>query len=451
MKILINGGGIAGFSLAIFLLRSSSSSIRTGTGITYDITVVERAAALRASGQQIDLRSQGVAVVRKMGLLAAMKEKVIAEDGIAIVDGSGKIRAVVDAAGKLQGASGVEPGKAKGSHNISTDYELMRGDVVEVLYQGSLAEAEKAKTTAQEGVATGYGQGVQVAFSDGTSATFDLVVGADGQSSRTRRLAWGQAVSDAAFHFLGTYVSLFTIPRTSEDDKTARGLLLPGRRFVLTRSGDRPSDELRAAFDASAVAASSAEAPREDVEEEKKKLVARLFEDEGGKGGEDWGKRFVRRVVEGMMASDDFYATKIGQVKLDSWSKGGRVVLLGDAGYCPAYATGMGTTCAMVGAYFLAGELARHCGQQKKAHASNGVPAALEAYERAFRPRVVEMQKLPGGDGLIETGWGIKLLLFSLRIVTALKIDRLASMLSPSEKPAWQIPEYPELNLESES
>jgi 2-polyprenyl-6-methoxyphenol hydroxylase-like FAD-dependent oxidoreductase len=37
-------------------------------------------------------------------------------------------------------------------------------------------------------------------------------------------------------------------------------------------------------------------------------------------------------IIEGMRNSDDFYATIVGQVRLDSWSRG-RVILLGDAAW----------------------------------------------------------------------------------------------------------------------
>lgn len=61
---------------------------------------------------------------------------------------------------------------------------------------------------------------------------------------------------------------------------------------------------------------------------------------------------------------------------MDRWSTG-RVVLVGDAGYCPSPLTGMGTSLALVGAYVLAGELARHDGDHTRAFA---------AYERRMRP-----------------------------------------------------------------
>ncbi|MEJ2860829.1 FAD-dependent monooxygenase [Actinomycetospora flava] len=49
------------------------------------------------------------------------------------------------------------------------------------------------------------------------------------------------------------------------------------------------------------------------------------------------------------------------QVRLPAWSRG-RVALVGDAAYCATAVSGQGTSLAMVGAYVLAGELARGLG-----------------------------------------------------------------------------------------
>lgn len=54
LKVLIVGGGITGPALAHWLSK-----------LDCDITIVERAPDLRASGQQIDLRGEGVTVMRK--------------------------------------------------------------------------------------------------------------------------------------------------------------------------------------------------------------------------------------------------------------------------------------------------------------------------------------------------------------------------------------------------
>ena len=57
----------------------------------------------------------------------------------------------------------------------------------------------------------------------------------------------------------------------------------------------------------------------------------------------------------------------------------GRIVLVGDAAYCPSPLTGQGTSLALVGAYVLAEEIARSTGD---------LAAAAESHERRLRPFV---------------------------------------------------------------
>lgn len=61
LKILVIGAGVCGPAFAALLRRADPEMSK------YEITVVERAAKLRETGLQIDLRAQGIPIVRKMG------------------------------------------------------------------------------------------------------------------------------------------------------------------------------------------------------------------------------------------------------------------------------------------------------------------------------------------------------------------------------------------------
>jgi 2-polyprenyl-6-methoxyphenol hydroxylase-like FAD-dependent oxidoreductase len=94
--------------------------------------------------------------------------------------------------------------------------------------------------------------------------------------------------------------------------------------------------------------------------------------------GQGWE---IPRLLDAMGAAEDFYFGSTCQVQLDRWSRG-RVALLGDAGYCAAPTSGMGTSQALIAAR----SLARHL------IASDDHEAAYEAYERELRPYVAENQ-----------------------------------------------------------
>lgn len=82
----------------------------------------------------------------------------------------------------------------------------------------------------------------------------------------------------------------------------------------------------------------------------------------------------------------DLYFDAVSQIRMPRWSQG-RVVLLGDAGYCPALLSGQGSTLAMLGAYILAGELSVSLGEHQRAFAQ---------YEQAYRPLVSRVQRQAG-------------------------------------------------------
>lgn len=416
-KVLICGGGIAGPALAFWLSR-----------LGYDITIVERFSHLRVSGLQIDLRGQGVQVMKTMGIEQAVRAKVVDEAGVQFFDSSGKRKAFFEA-----NKSG------KGKQSATSEFEIMRGDLCRILY-----DLTKDRVKYVFGVQViRFEQdesSIRVQFSDGMEGQFDLLVGADGQNSRTRRMMLGPDVPDP-FHFLGLHCCYFTIPQQEGDTNIATIYHIPDKRVIATRR-DNPRtlqaylailldlDRLKGAL-------------KKDVIEQKR-VWADLFHDVGWQG---------TRITDAMLnepTADDFYSHRIGQVKMDSWSRG-RVVLLGDAGYCPSPLSGMGTSSALVGAYVLAGEIAKHCNPSNSNGADDAKDrlfAALEAYHHRFSPFVNKVQKLLPGHpaiGFPRTKWGIFVLHSVLGLASALRLDKLVSVLMSDNVRGWELPEYSEL------
>jgi 2-polyprenyl-6-methoxyphenol hydroxylase-like FAD-dependent oxidoreductase len=85
-----------------------------------------------------------------------------------------------------------------------------------------------------------------------------------------------------------------------------------------------------------------------------------------------------------MPAAPDFYFDVAAQISMPRWSQG-RVVLVGDAGYCASPLSGQGTSLALIGAYVLAGELAAGAGAYQ---------TAFDQYEKELRPFVMLNQAL---------------------------------------------------------
>ncbi|KAI1769007.1 FAD/NAD(P)-binding domain-containing protein [Hypoxylon sp. FL1150] len=416
LRVLIAGAGIAGPALALMLLRS---------GRDYDITIVERSPHLRAAGQQVDARAQGITILSKLGLLEQIAAKSVGESGVAFVDAAGEPKAIF----------GVND-SGRGQQAITSEYEVMRGDVVDILYDATVSAARDAEqTTGGPRLRYEFGKvvtdlqqddsGVDVQFSNGRPARYDIVVGADGQNSRTRQML---RVEDA-FHFTGLYLAYFSVPRAEADTELAKCFHLPGRRVIATRSGNRPTTQV---YMATMAHTEELKLSLRKNTEEQKALWKSLFMDC------QWQND---RLMDGLEKTPDFYAQQIGQVKMDRWYKG-RVVLLGDAAFCPSPITGMGTTAAFVGAYVLAGELARH---------GEDIPAALESYNEILRPYISEIQRMPPGAPWIfypRTTWGIWFLQMCFWVLSVLRLDQIYHRLMPEDRGNWKVPEYPELDLD---
>jgi 2-polyprenyl-6-methoxyphenol hydroxylase-like FAD-dependent oxidoreductase len=76
---------------------------------------------------------------------------------------------------------------------------------------------------------------VRVTLSDGTEEVFDLVIGADGPHSATRRLAFGP--EDRFIRPLGGYMAWFTAPESASLDGWYQMLNAPGGLVASLRPG----------------------------------------------------------------------------------------------------------------------------------------------------------------------------------------------------------------------
>ncbi|PGH05255.1 hypothetical protein AJ80_08363 [Polytolypa hystricis UAMH7299] len=417
LKVLICGGGISGPALAFWLSK-----------IGYDVTIVERFSCLRACGQQIDLRGHGIQAMKRMGLEQAFRAKVVDETGIELVDSSGRRKAFFPA-----------NRTGKGLQSFTTEFEIMRGDLCRILYGATKDHVKYIFGVTVERFEQDESS-VEVQFSNGLKDRFDLLVGADGQGSRIRKMILNPDSPDP-FYRLHMYMAYFTIPQ-EDGEYIATSYFAPNNRFIVTRKHD--SHRAQAYLGYSGESDRLNKVMKGEVREQKK-VWAELFQDAG------WKAQSLVGAMQDDSLSNDFFTHQAGQVRLDSWSRG-RVVLVGDAAYCPSPLTGMGTTTALVGAYVLAGEIAKHLNGSNGVDSGNGgdvgagLISALEAYNSQFRPFVSQVQKLnTGGVWLPSSCWGISVFNFIAGLASSLHLDVLSKWVLREDVRGWDLPDYAEL------
>jgi len=406
LKVLICGGGCAGPALAYWLARTG-----------HDVTIVERFQALRATGAQIDLRGQGIEVVKRMDLDSAIRSKLVDEAGVSFVDSNGKVNATI-----MANKSG------KGAQSLTSEYEIMRGDLVRILYE---ATHQKVKymfgTTIETFEQDDSNHSVFVRFSDGSYGTYDILIGADGQGSRIRK-AILPPDSPEPYHKLGIHMAYWFIPRNETDDNIRRVYLGSQGRMIMRRTHNTAQTQVYFVLKDDSPELSSI--PQASVETQKQYWSAR-FQDAGWQSS---------RFLQGMESTENWFCQEVVQVQTDTWYKGS-VVLLGDASSCPSPFSGMGTTASLVGAYVLAGEINRN---------ANDLPQAFANYDEVFRPFVNEVQGI--NTFLLrltipQTWWGVAILRFVGWLLCFIRIPQLVSLFSKERDGDWKLPDYPELEM----
>lgn len=314
-EILVSGASVAGTAAAFWLGRHGHS-----------VTVVERHTGPRPGGQAIDVRGPALTVLDRMGLLAAAEKRKTQIRGSSVVDRDGNE------------VSRDTESTPTGGRIDSPDIELLRDDLVELLYGASQWTTDYLfddTITALEA----DGAAVRVTFERAAPREFDLVVGADGLHSNVRRLVFGP--EEDFIERLGTHAAIFTVPNFLDldhwqmwhyGDSTMAGIYSARHNAEARAMLGFMDPELRIDY--------------RDTEAQFAELERRM-------AGEGWVRP---QLLEYMRTAPDFYFDEMSQIKMDRWSHG-RVVLVGDAGYCCSPLSGQGTSVALLGAYILAGEL----------------------------------------------------------------------------------------------
>lgn len=221
----------------------------------------------------------------------------------------------------------------------TSEFEVLRGDLAKILLDAT-SSIPQVKYVFNETISSLMEENnkIKATFTNGlASARYDLVVGADGMMSRTRRLVFGKGPKENNYiHRLGQYAVLFTMPRTEQDTKFAQWYNAPRGRLLLLRPDGYGNTRAY-------VAITDSDLSRFDEIDAAMKKGDRRAQEEWFKKEFEGAGFESERCMRQMQKADDFYLQQIAQVKMDRWSKG-RVVLLADAAYCPSPISGVVST-----------------------------------------------------------------------------------------------------------
>lgn len=331
MRILISGGGIAGLASAFWLGRRG-----------VDLLIIEKAARFEPLGHFIALKAKGVEVIREMGLLDVCRKREASIRRIRYLTSSGKL---------LREADPADYEKTLGGYIF-----FRRADLHLALYEALEGKVEIRYGTEVENV-LGSGEGVTVSLSGGRVESADLLLGADGVHSRTRRLVFGEGYERPIG---GRYIAL-TVDGTHRLEPGCLSVFLGwGQQVALGAVSPRSVSGIVYHGDGGLE-------PRGKTNSEIKSFLIEAY------------AKFPRDVCDFFEAIDEgsfIFTDTINMVRMPSLVSG-RVALIGDAGYCPTFMSGMGSALALQGARTFADSLGR---------SPDDVSDALAEYERSIVP-----------------------------------------------------------------
>ena len=347
-RALVVGAGVAGLAAAASLDRAG-----------WDVVVCERAAERRTGGYFVRLAPEGLAAAGRLGAAGALRTRLPADGVITGVDARGRTVSRVEA-------------------SLADDPEalaLVRGDLEAALWAARPERvAVRFATVPRRIDMVRDAADVVLDGPDGvTRERFDLVVGADGVRSAVRAMVFGP---EASFRREFDHVVISAVlPR------------LPGG----LREGDYvvPADVGRTAH----LMAVEAHAPvvfftfRAELAGD----IGRVAADPVGTLRAVYGDfaGLMPEILDGVEEAGTTHVDTVAQIRLGSWRRG-RVVLVGDAAWCPTLYSGQGSALALVGGESLGTHLAAHPDDPEAGLAAwEGThrPAALAASSAARRSR----------------------------------------------------------------
>jgi 2-polyprenyl-6-methoxyphenol hydroxylase-like FAD-dependent oxidoreductase len=332
---LVIGAGVAGLSAAWWLQK-----------IDWRVIVVERAADLRGGGYMMGLSGPGYGAAARMGLVPTLRAASYEIDENVYRDRRGREILRLRYRDFLQELPYLA---------------IRRTDLVDALDRALGGDVERRFATTVAAISQGEDGAATAVLGDGSEIRADLVIGADGFRSATRRALFGP--DETCLEPLGYRFAVYDVEDAAALEADFLSYAEPGH---LAEYYSLHGSRLAAMH----VWTSAESGPI--VERDRWALLEKV-----AACSHPRVRELMRKAQDGPPPIVD----DLTLVDLPQWSKGS-AVLLGDAAHCLTLVSGQGAGMAMASAELLAQELARH-----------RVREALAAHERRLRPDIVRLQQ----------------------------------------------------------
>ncbi|SCF58946.1 NAD(P)/FAD-dependent oxidoreductase [Streptomyces sp. Cmuel-A718b] len=341
-RALVVGSGMAGCAAGWWLEREG-----------WEVVLVDKEVEPYPSSYLLQLDAQAVRVLRLMGGQDILDEVTFAAPAMSVRWGTRKVRQF-----KVDGDG---------------EWRLTRRSVfLSRLFAHLPAAVQTRMGTGLEALEH-RSEDVLARFSDGTTESFDMVVGADGLHSTVRRLT---LASEAQSVYLNGLTHVWINADTPLPDGLA---VIASREGTLSMIYPFLDTDQTSVMTLVPVP-TSVRPDKSMLVEQACNIVERLGPD-------------MRTVAEAARKSEDTKLTRFSQVRLPRWYTR-RVVLLGDAAHCIDPVSGMGAHASLPGAKALAESL----------RDTDDITVAFARYEAEVRPFATTAQSITARAVEFSTG-----------------------------------------------